>query len=434
MVEDKFRGFARVASRDGEEPPDGGFYVLELGRFIDENPLAIVPRSDVTPPSSDDVPAPHVSPPVRLAGQSEPSSAETQSEARPPSLKEPPAPTARESGRAGPGEWEPRPERLGRPDEVSDADNASVESVPLFNRLLSAKREDHNVLAREINRRYEHDLGARFMLQGALSDILETDDPEEQREILTPYKDLEKGPNPFNILPLLGLIVGRGRVRPGGRSKKATDHGKNEPHGDGGRALRKADKQADAIREGLNNPRRNARRRILRTSSRNFSRMSKARPRGIPTAEEKTMKLGGYDWIPTVSVGEIKLGEPVSHYLESGLLFVNRFMEESVGLMYEDEGETILVNEEDGWIDGISCYETLHYQGQNLIGLHINDAAAILDSEPIYGEPFDMAGIFDDGRIETPAAFDELGLILYLDEDIVVSAGVSYDLLEEEEG
>ena len=280
MDEDKFRGFARVASRNGEEPPDGGFYVLDLGRFIDENPLAIVPRPDVKPQSGDGPFERHSSPPVRLAGQLESHADEPRPEPRQSVIEGQVDQNIEDPGPARPADLEPSPERSGRPDEVSDADNAPVESVPLFKRLLSAKREDHNVLAREINRHYEHDLGARFMLQGALSDILETDDPEERREILTPYKDLEKGPNPFNILPLLGLIFGRGRFRPSGRGKKATDHGKNEPHGDGGRALRKADKQVDAIRERIKHSTSRREKKDLKDKLRKILRDAQSKAKG----------------------------------------------------------------------------------------------------------------------------------------------------------
>ena len=144
------------------------------------------------------------------------------------------------------------------------------------------------------------------------------------------------------------------------------------------------------------------------------------------------MKLGKYDWIPNVGVGEFKFGEPVSQYVESGVLIINRFMEELVGMSYDDAEGTINVCEENGMIEDIYCDKILTYRNQNLIGLHIDDAAMLLERKPSYGEPLDKSEIFDDGRLEVPAEFDDLGLTLWLDEGIVVSAAASYDLLEED--
>ena len=251
MVEDKFRGFARVAARDGEEPPDGGLYILDLGRFIDENPLAIVPRPGMEPRSGAAAPELNSPPPVQFAGQTESRPSEPRPEPLPSSPDGRAVLSAEKIGPAVPDVLDPSRSTLDDMGELSGASATPPQPVSLFDRILSGKREDHNAIAREINRHYGQDLAARFMLQGALSDVLETDDPEERREILAPYEDLKR-PKSFNIIPLLGLIFGRVRIRPGGRGKKATDHGKNEPHGDAGRALMKAEKQVEALKSRLN--------------------------------------------------------------------------------------------------------------------------------------------------------------------------------------
>ena len=137
------------------------------------------------------------------------------------------------------------------------------------------------------------------------------------------------------------------------------------------------------------------------------------------------MTTSDFDWVPTVSVGRIKFGEPVTEHVESGYL---RYREGPLhkpgegGYVHgDDEDPSAYLDDEKRVVDSVNCFTALIYRGQNLIGIPIKEALDILGQLP------DISGdkILEDDD-EYTVEFDRLGLILWVreEDDTVVSASV----------
>ena len=136
------------------------------------------------------------------------------------------------------------------------------------------------------------------------------------------------------------------------------------------------------------------------------------------------MKPVNYVWMPNVGLGEIKFGELFSRHIESGMLSVDQFLGDRFGAHYRDAAKTQSVDEEDGLVSGIRCVETFVYRGMNLIGVKLERAVELIAREPdrIDG-PYDL----NDDDVQSTAEFDELGLMLWLRDGLVVSASIFED-------
>ena len=74
----------------------------------------------------------------------------------------------------------------------------------------------------------------------------------------------------------------------------------------------------------------------------------------------------------------------------------------------------------EGLLESMACYASFEYGGANLIGLLLKDAVALVGREPTQiGEEIELAT----GR-QTTAEFDDMGLILWIQNAHVVSVSV----------
>ena len=114
---------------------------------------------------------------------------------------------------------------------------------------------------------------------------------------------------------------------------------------------------------------------------------------------------------PKVSLGVLKLGAPFDH---SDKLYDQLFEEVDDDLnwiTYKVESHEVYISVENEAIECISTYESCTYHGYELIGKTKTDLDEILQYKA--KQEFDDI-LLDDGSIQTPLEYHELGLQVWL--------------------
>jgi len=116
-----------------------------------------------------------------------------------------------------------------------------------------------------------------------------------------------------------------------------------------------------------------------------------------------------YTWVPTKSVGQIKIGSPIESYVKDRLITRAEDVLD-LGQYWSDADETALVDaDDDGNVESILLSRKCIYKGRNLIGMTLDEVSALLNAKPDgVAEPFALG----DGNFETPAYFEAFGLTL----------------------
>jgi hypothetical protein len=151
------------------------------------------------------------------------------------------------------------------------------------------------------------------------------------------------------------------------------------------------------------------------------------------------MMQSKYEWVPKVRLGPIRFGENIQQYVDAGLLSFDPPLEELGGVgSFIDEDDSITVTPDDGFpdgpvrwvVEGIQCDKSILFNGQELLGLSIEDVVKFFGREPDqFGEEFE---VIDD--IQIIAEFDDFGLVLWFVDGVSVSASIDdgdYDDAEE---
>jgi hypothetical protein len=132
-----------------------------------------------------------------------------------------------------------------------------------------------------------------------------------------------------------------------------------------------------------------------------------------------------WEWIPLVSIGSLKFGEPIEPVISKfDLRKLDKPFEEADWNSYEFLGCDKRVYAEDGNITSFGCFDNLYYKGRDLLGLTLNEIRVLFGEEDKIGETvlFD----FEDGEFEeTPVEFYEYGLQIWLRDGVVESAMIS---------
>lgn len=132
-----------------------------------------------------------------------------------------------------------------------------------------------------------------------------------------------------------------------------------------------------------------------------------------------------FEWTPNVGVGPILFGASIQEYVDAGLLFPEKMHAELGGdIDYFDADGQMMVSpdyDNEHAVGVIGCDETLLYNGEELIGISLEQAVTILGREPD-GEP-EAEEMYDD-TVQTIAYFDALGLDLWFLNDLSVYAGL----------
>lgn len=133
-----------------------------------------------------------------------------------------------------------------------------------------------------------------------------------------------------------------------------------------------------------------------------------------------------WNWVPLISVGPFKFGEPADPVIEKlNLQKLEKPYEEFDSDSYEvSDGSVRLYTDEDGRIDGVGCFENIYYQDEDLFGLTLDEIRLRLGKEDQIGETilFD----FKDNEYEkVPVEFEKWSLQLWFREGVVESAMVN---------
>ena len=136
-----------------------------------------------------------------------------------------------------------------------------------------------------------------------------------------------------------------------------------------------------------------------------------------------------YEWVPKLRLGPIRFGEDIQQYVDAGILSFNPPLEELGGIgSFVGEDDGITVTPDDGlpdgpvrWVvDGVECDKSILFNGQELLGLSINDVSDVLGRKPDqYGESIELGD-----ETQVLAEFDDLGLVLWMKDGISVAASI----------
>ena len=170
-----------------------------------------------------------------------------------------------------------------------------------------------------------------------------------------------------------------------------------------------------------------------RKSQKKCGKKEERRPSWSNRKGSKMTKDEIFEWIPTVRVGPVHLGDTIEKYLENlPIRACPDPFDESEFLCYaygEEEEPSYFLDEEDR-IWNIVCFDALIYQGTDLIGLPIERVIELVGVAPDeYGEAEEDV----DGEVRIPVEFDRLGLQLWLSDNIASSADVSFANVDDDE-
>jgi hypothetical protein len=134
-----------------------------------------------------------------------------------------------------------------------------------------------------------------------------------------------------------------------------------------------------------------------------------------------------WNWEPLISLGTIYFGEDMNSVVNRLGLELDESSENDDWLKYESTNLGIQVFSEDSKVKRISCFDNLIYKGRNLLGLSLEEVREIVGNETDIDEPlsYDPSG----NLYITPVYFDELSMIIYLENGLVdsISVGMAYD-------
>jgi hypothetical protein len=128
---------------------------------------------------------------------------------------------------------------------------------------------------------------------------------------------------------------------------------------------------------------------------------------------------------PKIGVGPIRLGEPFENMaLREGFELTDPNLDVIGDSWARCEACNLAVfqdMDEPGYVESILCDSFLYYRGGNLIGMTWQSALVHLQTgtHQIL-EPLEMP----DGTTQTPVQFEELGLTLWLTDNVVAAATV----------
>lgn len=129
-----------------------------------------------------------------------------------------------------------------------------------------------------------------------------------------------------------------------------------------------------------------------------------------------------WEWVPNSRLGPIKLGAKIKYVIETyGLLNDEDGDDATDWVGYQFPNEEIYVYAQNGIIVAITSYVTFLYKGKNIIGVDINELPLILDRDP---NEYGKSVFFEDGDVQTPLEYDDLGLQLWVSHDLVTAASV----------
>jgi len=125
-----------------------------------------------------------------------------------------------------------------------------------------------------------------------------------------------------------------------------------------------------------------------------------------------------WNWVPKIGLGPFKLGKKIEKYKKEFELILLDEEDSTNWDSYKLPKLDVYIDVEDGIIESIQSDEYFCYVGINLIGLTLSELNKNLPNSSLnIGDYVE----YDDGDIQIPYDFDELGLQVWLSNDKVVS-------------
>lgn len=129
-----------------------------------------------------------------------------------------------------------------------------------------------------------------------------------------------------------------------------------------------------------------------------------------------------WEWVPNSSLGPIKLGDKITEYIKMLNLLVDTEEGDATNWVgYNVHDLDIYIYVENYIIVSITSYDNFFYREKNIIGMAANKLGAILGCEP---SELGRSVLFDDGDIQIPFEYFDLGLQLWVSNETVKSASI----------
>jgi hypothetical protein len=127
-------------------------------------------------------------------------------------------------------------------------------------------------------------------------------------------------------------------------------------------------------------------------------------------------------WIPNTSLGAIKIGDTINKYkIEIGAFMSCDDTSVPELVRYCIPLSQTYIDVENNKVSSKTSYDSCMYKGKNLIGMNIKELEELIDSRSIeVGDPV----LFDDGCVETPVDYIDLGLQAWFADDIVTYVSI----------
>lgn len=135
-----------------------------------------------------------------------------------------------------------------------------------------------------------------------------------------------------------------------------------------------------------------------------------------------------WEWIPNSSLGSIKLGDQISHYVETFHLIKedNEDHDDITNwVSYDLPSMDAYIDAENGIVVAITSYEEFIYKEKNIVGINVSELRKLLGCNP---DEIGDSVLYDDGDVQTPLTYTDLGLKLWVrDEKVVYASCTNYE-------
>lgn len=123
-------------------------------------------------------------------------------------------------------------------------------------------------------------------------------------------------------------------------------------------------------------------------------------------------------------MGPINLRENITLYKKTlgAILSLSQLEDDVTDLItYEIPGEDTYIDTENGLVVSVSTYKSCIYRGKEIIGMTQDDLENLLECQP---DEIGESVLYDDGDVQTPLEFFELGAQVWVANGIVTNISV----------
>tara|TARA_R110000787_G_scaffold1497_7_gene6284 strand:- start:3058 stop:3480 length:423 start_codon:yes stop_codon:yes gene_type:complete len=126
-----------------------------------------------------------------------------------------------------------------------------------------------------------------------------------------------------------------------------------------------------------------------------------------------------WDWVPNQRLGPIEIGISVETYVGQLGAQLLAEIDDSTGWdSYYIPHHDVYINAEDGEVVSISAHKSFYYGIKNVLGMTIEQLEALLGCK---ADEIGNSVEYEDGDIQTPYDYSELGLVAWVSQDVIVN-------------